>query len=314
MKKYFVILILIVFIFSCNKDDGKIKIGFVQLFDEPNLDSAREGVIKALEENGFVNGENIHIDFKSAQGELHNIPLILQTFISNNVDLIITSTTPCMAAAAKTVKNIPVVFTVSFGPVDAGIEKTPDNLTGCYDPFELNLLMDLITEIIPNLNNIGLPYNPSEVNAQFAASKIKAIAKERGIRVSEMPVSNIIEIPNAAQALATKGVDIFIVSADNTIYTGLGAMLKVANDYKIPIFVSDPIIVHNGAAVGFGIDYYKWGYESGKIASKVLQGTPVSSLPPVPYKKYQLFINTKSAAEQGLNITDNIMKRADYIK
>ena len=107
MGKFFKTIIMglvLILLVACAKEENRLyTIGIVQITQDPLLDEARKGVIDALEEKGFIEGKNIHIDYKNAQGEMSNIILILRKFISDKVDMVITNSTPCMVAAAKTI-------------------------------------------------------------------------------------------------------------------------------------------------------------------------------------------------------------------
>ncbi|HPN29356.1 MAG TPA: ABC transporter substrate-binding protein [bacterium] len=301
------------FIVSCNSKETKIfKVGFIQLIEEEQLDIAASGVFEGLKQSGFVDGQNIKIIKKNAQGDLANISLILKTFESENIDLIITNTTPCMAAAAKLIKKIPVVFTVSFSPQDIGLANPPSNLSGYYDPYDLTSFVSLMQECIPAIKKIGLPYNSAEVNAQFAAGKIKIICKENNIEVFESPIISINDIPNAAQALAMNKIDAFVVAADNTVYAGITGLMRIAKEFNIPIFVTDPSIVKNGASIGYGIDYYDWGFQSGKLAADILSGNKKNGTL-ISYNAYRLAINEKSCKEQNISFPESVMNKADTI-
>jgi len=108
---------IVVLLVACGKEKDRLyTIGIVQITSDPVLDEARKGVIASLEEEGFIEGKNITIDYKNAQGDIFNILLILRKFISDKVDMVITNSTPCMVAAAQAITEIPVVFTVAFSP------------------------------------------------------------------------------------------------------------------------------------------------------------------------------------------------------
>jgi putative ABC transport system substrate-binding protein len=318
-KGYFKFLLvlflsLLLFTSSCGeKKTGKFRIGFVQITEDPVLDLARMGVLRALEDSGFVDGKNIIIDYKNAQGELSNIIMILQSFKNSNVDMIITNSTPCMMAAAQNIKDIPVVFTVTFSPEQLGINKTPSNMTGAYDNFRADEFINIVKELMPNLKTIGLPYNPSEPNAEYSAKKLNAECTKQGIIVKAMSVNSSNDLLQVTESFIQSKVDAIIVSADNTVYLGLATISNIARNKKIPVFVTDPSQTEKGATMGFGVDFNKWGYESGKLAAKIIKGEKVENLPLIALGQYQLIINSKSADEMGLIIPETLLNKADKI-
>ncbi|PKL85729.1 MAG: hypothetical protein CVV22_06095 [Ignavibacteriae bacterium HGW-Ignavibacteriae-1] len=315
MKIYFVFLIILasVLINACNKKDGKLYIGIVQISEDPALDQARLGVIKSLEDAGYRDGENIKIDYKNAQSEIGNIVQILSAFEMANADMIITNSTPCMVAAAQKIKNIPVVATVTFSPEQAGMTSSPANLAGVYDPFKIVEFVDLVLSFVPDLQIVGLPYSISEPNAQFSANQLIKEFTRRNIKVIDLPVYNSNDIAQAIQTIVSKDAQVIIASADNTVYLGLPYISKIAGEKKIPVFVTDPLQVEKGAAIGFGVDYDFWGLESGKIAAEILSGKKTTDFGMKPIVKYTFYINKKTAQEQGLSIPDSLLSKADRV-
>ncbi len=314
MYRVILICLICVFMFGCaRKEEGKLyTIGFVQMTEDPLLDEAQKGVVDYLREEGFVEGKNIHIDFQNAQGELSNIPLILRKFISDKADMIITNTTPCMVAAAGNVKDIPIVFTVSFSPEQLKM-KRPSNLTGVYDPFLMVDFVKLIKRTMPSLKKAGLPYNLSEPNARLAAEHLEQELNKQGIELVEMPVYSSSDVLQAAGALANKKVGALIVAADNTVYTAFGSVVKIAEERKIPLFVTEPSQVKRGASAGVGVDFYQWGRESGKIAAQIIKGKKPGEIPIQPVSKVIKVLNLKAARAQGISFPPELLKEVDEV-
>jgi len=256
-------LLVIVMLFACNSGSKKITIGYVQITQDPVLDVAKEGVFRALKDSGFVNGENIKVLDNNAQGDFSMINMILQSFQSQNVDLIITNSTPCMIAAAQIIRNTPIVFTVATGPEQVGLQSIPDNLFGVYDLLRADDFVDLLLDCIPNLKRIGLPYNNAEPNAVYSVKVLSKAFSDRGISLITTSVTSSNDIFQAGQYLCGQRIDALVAAADNTVYLGLQVLSKLASEQKIPLFVSDPLQAEKGAAIGFGANYDQWGYQSG---------------------------------------------------
>ena len=310
MKKVLYLLVVAILFISCNSQKKGITIGICQISNDQVLDVARENVIKALKDAGYEEGKNISIDYKNAQGEISNIFLILKEFKSKNVDLIITNGTPCMASAAQIIKNIPVVYTVSFSPSQIGINNPPSNLCGAYDELDLEGLIKIMKETIPSLKAIGNPYNPAEPNSQYAANKFKTLCEKNGITLIQSAVSSSNDIMMVAQSLTNNNIQAFAVLSDNLVYNGLNSVVTIANSKKIPLFVSEPSQVEKGACIGYGISFVDWGYESGKIAAQILNGKKPNEIGSIAVKKGTIIYNHKAAMIQGYSISDNILKKA----
>lgn len=316
MKRIYYLLIFVLLslflLLSCENNDNKLpKIGIIQISEDPVLDIAREELISTLKEAGFEDGKNIAIDYKNAQGEISNIQIILKSFNNKNYKMIITNGTPCMVAASTNITDIPVVFTVAFGPEQVGIVP-PQNLYGVYDPLKMDKLVEIIQNCVPNVSTIGIPYNPSEQNAEYAKNRLTEVCNKANINVISQTVNSPNDILPAVQSLLSKKVDVIVAAADNTVYLGLDIIANLASKNKLPLFVSDPLQAKKGAALGYGVNYKSWGAESGKIAVKLLNNEQISNKI-IPLEINQLLINKTASSNQGIIIPEDILNIADKI-
>ncbi|MEW6366442.1 MAG: ABC transporter substrate-binding protein [Acidobacteriota bacterium] len=298
--------------------DSIPRIGYMQLLEDPQLDEGRRGFLQALQDGGFNQDRDYVLEYRCAQGDQTLLPTIVQGFLTDRVRLIATNTTPCMLAAANVTSGagdpVPIVITIVSPPGDVGLRVVPANMTGYYNPNDMAEYLRVIVSCLPGpVQRLGLLTNPAEPNALAAAEALARACAAAGIDLRRMPVSSLNEVPDAARALAGQDVQAFITAADNTLYNSMPMLAKVAEEFKLPVFASEAGIVQSGAAVGWGLDYYDWGYQSGTVAAQLLRGTPLSELPLRPYTRYQLFLNQAACQQQGLTITDDMRRRADKI-
>jgi len=298
---------------SCSKQNKHYTIGIVQVVDNVVLNDARNAVMESLKEAGFEEGKNIDVIYKNAQGEISNISLILQSFITENVDMVITLGTPCMAGAAQLIKNKPVVFTVAFSPEQLGIINAPKTLTGVYDPLNVNELIEVIRTINPSIKKIGIVYNTSEANARYGADNMKKACNQQNLELVEATINTSSEVLQAATTLAQKQVEAFTVVADNIAYVGLESIIKISLQNKIPLYVSDPSHTVRGALAGKGGDYNEWGRESGKIAARIIKGEDARNIPIRILGKQNLYLNKKIASQLGITFPNELLTKATKI-
>lgn len=308
------VLLAAVGFFSCNGKKDVTTIGYLQIAQDPSLDYGKNGFLKALKDSGYVDGENIKIIDNNAQGDLSMIPTIIQNFISQNVDIIVTNGTPCMMSASQLVKDIPVVFTVAFSPEDMGISPVPDNLYGTYDPYDSKSFANMVLALKPGLKRIGLPYNNAEKNAEFSANKMINEFKSRGIEVVTTSVNTPNDIQTAGNYLCDKNVEAIYVAADNVINLGQGVLSKICCEKGIPLFASEPMNAEKGAAIGYGVNYTSWGYNSGLKAIQLIREEVIPAEKKIePLKDMVLLINKSVLQKQNLAIPDTILKKADKV-
>jgi putative ABC transport system substrate-binding protein len=314
MRNFIILLSLfsLGFLLSCEQGEKKLKIGYVQITEDPVLNAAKKGFFKALADSGFVDGENIKLIDNNANGDLSMVITILQSLQSQNVDMIVTNSTPCMVAAAQLVRDIPVVFTVAFSPEQVALKSTPLNLYGIYDPYDTKTFVELMKECLPGLKKVGIPYNSSEANAEYSAKMFMAEFEKNGIEVIPTLVNSTNEILTAGQYLTSRNVDAILAAADNTIYLGLNALGKIASENKTPLFVTDPIQAGKGAAIGLGVNYDRWGYLSGAKAVELLKGRNVIKRIE-PITEMELIVNKTACKQQGMIVPHSIMDKATKV-
>jgi putative tryptophan/tyrosine transport system substrate-binding protein len=297
---------------ACNSGVKKTTIGYVQITEDAVLNTAKAGVFKALSDSGFVDGQNIRVIDNNAQGDLSMITTILQSFKSQGVDMVVTNSTPCMVAAAQAITDVPVVFTVAFGPEQVKMKSIPSNLYGVYDPLDAQGFVSMMIECVTHLKRVGLPYNNSEPNAEYSAGVFTAEFQKRGIEVFPASVMSVNDLAMVAQYLKGQHLDAVIVAADNTVYLGLNVLGKMASEAKIPLFVTDPLQVEKGAAIGMGVNYEKWGTLSGLKAIELLKGRTIQQHIE-PIIATDLIINRKACSSQGLVLPQTVLDKATRI-
>lgn len=256
-------------------------VAMVNLVQTPILEASEAGVLRGLKSAGLSEGTDFVLRKFNAQGEIGQLPAIIDSALATRPDLIITVTTPALIAAAKKVTDIPVVFTVASDPAKLGLftKGKPANLTGVHDDPPVDKLLDMARRYNPDLGVVGTIYDPAQPNSLISVEKMRIACKNLGIRLFEATASSTPEVPTAAQSIIQKGVGAILVSADNLIHTGFPGILRAARPAGIPIFCTDPMLVDQGATGGIGDDYHAWGIQSGKLAAKVLAGADPIYLP-----------------------------------
>src|ERR1700691_807591 len=191
------------------------KMGVVYFAPEEGADLVLKALFETLAQEGFVEGKNLEVKRSHAQGDLTNIPALLQNYDSQQMDLIVTLTTPCLTGACAIVKHTPVVFTYVTDPIAAGAGKTPaDHLprvtgVGSFPPMEDTIAM--IQKLVPGVKSVGTLYNSSEANSRKVVSVARDMFTKRGIKLEEVTVTGSSEIFQAAQVLTHRNIQVMWV-------------------------------------------------------------------------------------------------------
>ena len=293
------------------------KIGMTQIVSHPTLDTARQAIIDGLKSEGFEEGKNIEIDFQNAEGDMALATSIGQKFANDKKDLVISITTPVSQAMAKTNPDRPIVFCLVTDPVGAGLLKNPEapeaNITGVTDFYKIENHLNLIKELLPEAKTIGLLYNAGEANSVALVEKEqKPKAEAMGYKTVSATAASSAEVAAAAQSLVGR-VDVISITTDNTIVSGLEAVLKIAADNKIPVVVCDVDSVQRGAVAAYGMNNVSMGNQAGVMAAKILNGTPISQIPMATATDYELQINQSAAKAMGVTVPEALLAKASKV-
>lgn len=296
------------------------KIGIVQFAVEPNVVKAKNGIIAALEDNGYFDGVNIDIVYKNANADFPTITSIMQDLMRRDVDIIVPLSTPVVQASVQQAYNSTkqkVVFTYIFDPYRIGVATDPTdhlpNITGvaCFPPIEK--MLDLIKEMFPDRNKLGVVWNSSEANSESVLLKARAHVKTTGQELIEVTVSNPTEVLDASRSLAAKGVEVFLNPGDNTLNVSYDSFAKVAFENLIPLFSIDPAFIDNHTIAALGPDYYVTGYEGGQVIARVLKGEKIADIPITQTKPTEFFLSLDTARAEGFSISEKLLKQADSV-
>ncbi|MCC3145544.1 ABC transporter substrate-binding protein [Halanaerobium sp. Z-7514] len=311
-----ILVLIFTMIFAVNVSaQDNLRIGISQFVEHPALDSAREGFIEGLAEEGF--GEDkVEFIVQNAQADFSTAQSIAQRFRTQNLDMILAIATPNSQATANVITDTPVLFTAVTDPVEAGIVDTMEvpgaNITGTTDMNPVADQLALILEFMPDAQDVGILYNPGEVNSVVQVDIAKEAAEELGITLHEATVTNSSEVTLAASSLVDK-VDAIYVPTDNIIVSALPSVLNITNNNNVPVFASENGQVEQGAIATLGIDYKLLGMQTGRMAARVLNGEDTSQMSVESSEELKLYINQTAAANLELDIPESVLDRADVI-
>ncbi|MCI5893440.1 MAG: ABC transporter substrate-binding protein [Clostridiales bacterium] len=301
---------------NANESVKVYKVGVVQYADHPSLDNCREGFIQGLEAEGIVEGTNLEITSKSAQGDDALDTQIAQSFVNAKMDLVCGIATPSAMALYNACyeKNIPVIFNAVSDPVAANLAKSKTEampgITGVSDELPVTEQLKLIREIMPDAKKIGIIYTTSEANSVSTIETYKEQAGEYGFEIVERGISNAAEIPQAADVILGE-VDCITNLTDNTVVDNLPVVLEKANAANIPVFGSEEEQVGNGCIASAGIDYIELGKIAGEMAAKVLKGEDIANMPYKTITESNVTVNEQVASKLGIVIPEELLAAAN---
>ena len=323
MKKLLTLLLILAMSLTmftgCSDDSGSatggedtFKIGIIQMMEHPSLNTIRESIIEGLEEEGYVDGENIEIIYQNGQNDMTTMQNIAQTFVGEECDVIVAIATNAAQASLAETTDIPIIFAAITDPVGAGLvdslEAPGGNVTGTSDEVSASDIMDLAQEITPGFHTIGALYNLGEPNSVSVINDLKEYGAANGFEVIESTVTNTSEVQQAAQYLADRA-DIVFSPIDNTVASSMAVATDTFNSAGVPFYVSADSMVTDGGLATYGIDYTVLGRETAAMIADVLEGADTASMPVRKMSEMSVYINTDTADALGLEISQEILDR-----
>jgi len=301
---------------GCGEDSDVINIGVVQLTQHASLDEAYQGFVDGLKEAGYVDGENIKIDFQNASGEVTNAQQICELFESNGADMVLAIATPAAQSAVNVFQDtdVPVLFTavtdaVSNGIVDSN-EAPGKNVTGTLDMPVIADQIQIIKDILPEAKTLAILYTSSEANSKIQADEAKAAAEALGMKVIIQTASSSNDYQQVVESVADSADAIYLPS-DNGFASAMATVNSTAVEHQIPVFCAVEAMIQEGGIATYAIDYYELGKQTAAQAVRILNGEKASDIAVETQKKFALVINETFAKSVGVEIPAEILEKAD---
>ncbi len=310
MKKMFVMFLALTLfclpVFASAEEAVKT-IGVIQYVQHVALDSARDGFVQALSDNGYVDGQNIALDLQNAQADASNLATISDRFVANNVDLVLAIATPAAQSIAGKTTEIPILGTAITDYVVARLidsnEKPGTNVSGTTDMNPVADQIKLIQELFPDTKTVGVMYTSSEDNSVLQAGMAKEAIEALGMNYVEATVTSSNDVQQATQSIVDS-CDAIYIPTDNVFASSMPVVYEVATAAKKPIIGGEAGMVKSGALATLGINYYDLGYQTGLMAIRVLNGEDISAMPIETAAKMDYTFNSTYASAIGYTIPE----------
>ena len=301
---------------SSGSGEDSYTIGISQFAEHGSLDNCREGFLQGLENEGIVEGENLTVEYQNAAADMGTASQISDAFVSDKVDLICAIATPTAQSAYNAAMNsdIPVVYTAVTDPVAAELADEDGNpvgnVTGTSDELPIKEQLEMIRQMLPDAEKVGIMYTTSEANSISALETYKELAGDYGFEIVESGISTTADISLAADDLISQ-VDCITNLTDNTVVASLPTILEKANEKGIPVFGSEIEQVRIGCLAAEGLDYVALGEQTGEMAAKILKGeAEASEMPYETITEPGFYVNMKVAENLGITVPDELSQSA----
>jgi putative ABC transport system substrate-binding protein len=281
----------------------------------PFMAAFRQG----LGETGYVEGQNLAIEYRWAEGRYDRLPALATDLVGRKVDVIVASGGDRSALAAKSATStIPIVFTAG-DPVVIGLvvslSRPGGNLTG-FSIITVELhpkLLELISELVPQAGVIALLVNPNNPNAERVMRDVQEAARAKGVQLTIVKAGTESEIEAAVATLVQQQAGALVVGADAFFNSWREQLVALASRRAIPAIYEWREFPVAGGLISYGTSLTAVYRQVGIYAGKILKGAKPADLPVQQSTRFELVVNLKTAQALGLTVPPSILARADEV-
>jgi ABC-type uncharacterized transport system substrate-binding protein len=279
------------------------------------------GFRQGLKDAGFIEGENLAIEYRWAEGQFDRLPALAAELVRRQVSVIAATGGPASPMAAKAATTtIPIVFISAEDPVRLGLvaslARPGGNLTGIN--FLNNELaakrMELLRELVPGAARVAVLVNPANATtAETTVRDAQAAARAMGLQVQVLTAGTSREITMAFASLGRERPDALFVGGDGFFNSRHVQIVNLASHHAVPATYADRLMAEAGGLMSYGSDIVEAWRQFGVYAGRILKGAKPADLPVVQSSKFELVINAETARMLGLTVPPTLLARADEV-
>ena len=277
------------------------------------------GFLKGLSELHYVEGENVAIEYRWAEGSYNRLPALVDDLVRRRVAVIVAPTQNAALAAKAATATIPIVFNTGGDPVAlrlvASMNCPGGNATG-VSMFTAELAakrLGLLHEMVPGIVTVGVLINPDNANAEYQSRELHDAARSLGLQLHVGSLSSDLDFDAAFESLVQAGVQALGVAADPFLASRRDRLIALAAKHALPAVWEWPDFVEGGGLMSYGtsiVDAYR---QTGAYTGRVLKGEKPADLPVIQPVKFELAINLKTAKALAIEVPATLLARADEV-
>jgi putative ABC transport system substrate-binding protein len=294
------------------------RIGFL-MASSPGADSRVDGFRQGLRELGYMEGKNIAIEWRYAEGKEDRVPKLAAELVQLNVEIIVTDGTNVTRAAKNATKTIPIVMASDADPVGNGfvasLARPGGNVTGL-----VNLLaglsgkrLELLKEAIPGISRVGVLWNPENPSSVSGFKDTQEAAQALAMQLQSLEVRGPDEFEGAFQAAIKGQARALSIVSDSLMFNNRRRLLELAAKHRLPTMHTQSLWVEAGALMSYGTYLPDLWRRAAAYVDKILKGAKPADLPVEQPMKFEFVINLKTAKQLGLTIPQSVLYRADKV-
>jgi putative ABC transport system substrate-binding protein len=295
------------------------RIGYLSGIDAATHSTRSEPFRQALRERGYIDGQNIAIEYRYAEGKLDRLPELAAELVRLKVDIIVSSAPPPTRAAKGATTTIPIVMAFDDDPVGSGfvasLARPGGNVTGLSSlaPEISGKLLELLQETVPKLSRVAVLGTSTVPQYAQVVKEIELAAKAFGVKDQYLDVLNANDIETAFRAASKGRADAVVVLGSPFLNSHRTQIVKLAAKSRLPAIYARPEYVEEGGLMTYGVNINDLFRRAATYVDKILKGAKPADLPVEQPTKFEFIVNLRAAKQIGLTIPPNVLVRADRV-
>jgi putative tryptophan/tyrosine transport system substrate-binding protein len=313
--------LLLAFCLSANAQQPKKipRIGFLSAASPSAISTRVEGFRLGLREIGYIEGQNVVIEYRWAEGKLDRLPTLAAELVTHKVDIIVTHGEAAIRALKQSTKTIPIVVGVTGDLVVTGhaasLARPGGNITGLVDtsPELSGKRMELIKEALPKALRIAVLWNAANPVKVLDFNETEMAAQALGLKLQSLEVRASEDFENRLKAATTQRFGALVVLQDALTTSNTRRIVDFAAKSRLPAMYGSAEVVDAGGLMSYAANLSDLFLRAATYVDKILKGSNPTDLPIEQPTKFEFIINLKAAKQIGLTIPPNVLVRADRV-
>jgi putative tryptophan/tyrosine transport system substrate-binding protein len=294
-------------------------IGYLSSLSEAQVAAQLAAFRRGLSEVGYLEGRNIAIDFRWAEGQYERLPGMARELVSRRVSIIVAQAPPAALAAKAATAEIPIVFVVGFDPIGAGLVASLNRPGGNATGMTLisatlgQKRLEVVRELLPKASVVSLLVNPLSPDTGPEIASAQPAAQALGLQLAMFNASTPNEIETAFIALADRRPDALLVGTDPFLLNRRDDIVARTASLKIPAIYPFREFASSGGLISYGTNIANSYRQAGIYTGRILKGDKPADLPVMQPTVFELVVNIKTANKLGIDIPATLHARSDEV-
>jgi len=278
-----------------------------------------EGLRRGLRELGYVEGDNVTIEWRWSEGRNERLPALALELVQSEVDVIVASSKPAIRALKQVTSAIPIVMANSAYPDKSGLVESlarpGGNVTGLTNvgPELMGKSFQVLKEVAPKVSRVAVLVNPANPVEALAYKDVEAAAARAGVEIQAIEVRTLDDYTAAFATVAASRADALFAFGNPANYKNRQLIADFALKSRLPSLYQERLFVEAGGLVSYAPSYMEMYGRAATYVDRVLKGAKPADLPVEQPTKFELVINLKTAKGLGLTIPQSVLVRADEV-